>query len=309
MKTEAQNVFCHKDTKTQRNYIKNTWCLSDLVAKQKGLTLTEMAVVIGIAALMVALTIPAANMLFNSFESQSGAKSIINAALASARAIAAKEHRYAGIRFQKRYDPNNPYPLTAPQYIIFIIQDPAILAYGFKAIEGIQPIKLPDSIGVMDLTLVQRTYSGYVLTAINENPVNNNLLIDQQVEINETTTFSIIFSPSGKLLIHQVQVRNKDGFPDTATNTSLSYDDIFNKKGRVDAGLAMFYQDDYCGAWWSPWSGQDFGFGPEYSRNSFYIYETKLLKQTYDNGSAWTGYLNRLSRVYINPYTGTIIKQ
>ena len=77
-------------------------------SRQVGTTLAEMTIVIGIAALMLGLAVPAANMLLNSFESESGAKSIISSAMASARAIASKEQRYAGIRFQKHSDPNNP---------------------------------------------------------------------------------------------------------------------------------------------------------------------------------------------------------
>ncbi len=75
--------------------------------------------------------------------------------MASARAIASKEQCYAGIRFQKRYDPTNPIT-QASQYIIFIIKEndknlSGNLVNGFRAVKGIQPIKLPDSIGVMDL--------------------------------------------------------------------------------------------------------------------------------------------------------------
>jgi hypothetical protein len=127
--------------------------------------------------------------------------------------------------------------------------------------------------------------------------------------ISDTTTFSIIFSPSGKLVIHDVQVRNRDGIPDSSGNlNNPSNDDIFNKKNRVDNNLAMFYQDDYFNASWSPWVGLNLGLGPESSRNTFYIYETKILKQVpYNN--RWTGYLNRLKQVYINPYTGTIINE
>ena len=113
------------------------------------MTLTEMAVVIGIIAVMVGLTLPVANVLYNSFESTGGVKSMLNAALESAKSIAIKEQRYAGIRFQKRYDPANPDPLNESQYIIFIIkkdgQQTNSLDYGFCAVDGIQPIKLPDS--------------------------------------------------------------------------------------------------------------------------------------------------------------------
>ena len=279
------------------------------VAKRKGVTLVEMMIVVTIAALMVGLTIPAANMLLNSFESESGAKSIISSALASARAIAAKEQRYAGIRFQKRYDPNNPDPLNESQYIIFIVQDPNIMAYGFKAIEGIQPIKLPDSIGIMDMTIVTNRNTQYPWNPGLQTIISSDIAINTDQEISDTTTFSIIFSPTGKLVIHGVWVRNRDGIPDSTGNISnLSNDDIFNKKNRVDNNLAMFYQDDYFNWTYSPWAGLDLGLGPEPSRNSFVIYDTKKLKQTNVN-FRWTNYLSKLTSVYINPYTGTIINE
>jgi len=248
--------------------------------KQFGLTLPETAVVVAIAALMVALTIPAANMLLNSFESQSGAKSMISAALASARAIAAKEQRYAGIRFQKRYDPNNPDPLNASQYMIFIVYDfdRTTYANGFRAVDGIQPIKLPDSIGVMDSN------------------VTGDAAVVTDSRLRDNTTFSIIFSPSGKLVIHYVRVWNRDG---KIWSSNTSKDDVFNTEYNVQtAQIAMFHQDYYPG----------FGFDEESSRNGFYIYETKTLKQTNIN-RRWSDYLYRLKPVYINPYTGTIVDE
>ncbi len=259
--------------------------LKNSVAKRKGVTLTEMMVVVAIAALMLGLTIPATNMLLNSFESESGAKSIISAAMASARAIAAKEQRYAGIRFQKRYDPNNPDPLNESQYIIFIIYDHDLtkLENGFRAADGIQPIKLPDSIGVMDLCVDDRL-------------INNNVQINEPNEVNDTTTFSIIFSPSGKLVIHDVQTRNRDG----KTNDT-SPDDIFNTVNNIRSGIAMFIQDNDA--------YHALGFQKEPSRNNFIIYDTKKFRQAYNNSNAYSGYLNQPNRFYINPYTGTIINE
>ena len=83
--------------------------------KQSAVTLTEMTVVIASVALLVGLGLPAIRAFHDSFESRSGARSMISAALASARAIAAKEQRYAGIRFQKAYHPQGP--LEADQYM------------------------------------------------------------------------------------------------------------------------------------------------------------------------------------------------
>jgi hypothetical protein len=258
-----------------------------------------MAVVVAIAALMVGLTVPAINMLLNSFESESGAKSMISSALASARAIAAKEQRYAGIRFQKRYAPSNP--LSAPQYIIFIIHDynDTGLANGFRAVDGVQPIKLPDSIGVMDL--IVRTNWGITrqaAEAVGAQPINDNIWIDEIAEVNDTTTFSIIFSPSGKLVIHEVRVRNRNGAyrPSTLADSA---DDIFNSPDNIFYNnTGMFVQDDYA----------YLGYGSEMSRNSFIIYETKILKQTAAN-LRWTDYLQNLKRIYVNPYTGTIVSE
>lgn len=310
MKTKTQNVLCHQDTKTLRNNIKKTWCLSAFVVKRKGVTLTEMAVVMGIVALLVGLTIPAVNMLFNSFESESGAKSMISAALASARAIAAKEQRYAGIRFQKRYDPNNPDILSASQYIVFIIQDPTLtgtFGFGFRAVEGIQPIKLPDSIGVMDLTIVpnrkvQNPVAPYLQIRIDDPVAGGNSAINDDIDLLDTTTFSIIFSPSGKLVIHGVCAWNRDGASGASSNSSN--DDIFNTAFNVETTrIAMFYQDNMC-------TIEPCAFGPEPGRSSFIIYETKKLKQV-AQANRWNGYLQRVAQkpIYINAYTGTIIEQ
>jgi len=283
-------------------------------AKKFGLTLMEMTVVIATIVLLVSLALPAVRALVNSFESQSSTTSMISAALASARALAAKNQRYAGIRFQKTSQ--NQELLEAAQYMIFIIQDPDMMAYGFRAAPGLKPIKLPDSVAVSDLTIVTKRNSTNPINSVQvrlDDPVlsdqQRDNLIDEDRELTDTTTFSIIFSPSGKLVVHGIRVRNRDGYPDTSVNTSVSNDDVFNKKAQVDAAVGMFYQDDYFGAGGSPYS--DLGLGPEPSRTDFVIYEKKKFMQAYKKQRAWSDYLVKLAQdaIYINPYTGTIISQ
>ena len=113
--------------------------------KKNGFSLTEMVVVIAIVALLTMLGLPAIHSLQKSFESGSDVKSVIDAALSSARAIAAKEQRYAGIRFELDFHNN--------QYMIFIIHDPekTKLSNGFRAIDNQKPIKLPEDIRIIDL--------------------------------------------------------------------------------------------------------------------------------------------------------------
>lgn len=263
--------------------------------KQSGRTLAEMAVVIAAIVLLGSFGLPAVRAFLDSFESGASAKSVISAALASARAIAAKEQRYAGIRFQKAYHPDAPLdPLKAPQYMIFIVQDPEILAWGFRAVEGLQPIKLPDSLGVMDSDLIQQK----VNLVPGWEPSND------PTALTDLTAFSIIFSPSGKLVIHDVRIRNRDGIymPDNSIPAEVSLDDVFNSElNIINFNVGMFVQDDYA----------SLGLVQESSRRSFVIYDRREFKRAYQQGRAYSGYLWKLvpDAIYINPYMGTMIEK
>ncbi len=250
-------------------------------------TLIEMMVVVAIVALLIVFGIPAVRTMVNSFHTEGNTRAMINSALACARGIAAQEQTYAGVRFQKKYLVNDTELLNAPQYMIFIINDMNAtgLAPGFRAVEGMEPIKLPESVGVSDLKIRNGAVSSSSDTQI------TNVLIQNADGLRNATTFSIAFSPSGKLVIHDVRVRNRDG-----KTTNESHDDIFNTQNNVENSQGMFYQDEYT----------NLGLGQELSRNSFIIYDTNILKKT-DKNSRWNDYLNTLPQVYINPYTGTII--
>jgi hypothetical protein len=263
-------------------------------SKQSGLTLPEMVVVIATIALLVGFGLPAIRALLNSFESQTGAKTLISTALASARAIAAKEQRYAGVRFQQDSAGN--------QYMIFIVhEEPARmgnLTIGFRAVKGVKPIKLPENVSVMDLV-----YNPGLLAPPGDGIIGDDIEISNVNVLMDTMTFSIIFSPSGKLVVHDVRVRNRDGIyqPDNGTSDKVSMDDIFNSVVNINNyGVGMFIQDDYPAM----------GLGEELSRNSFVIiYEKDKFEQARRSGRAWSDYLAQMApdRIYINPYTGTII--
>ena len=254
---------------------------------EAGVTLTEMAIVVAAVAILVVLGIPAARVLLKSFTTEGSTRAMVSAALSSARAIAAQRQHYAGVRFQHAYDTQGP--LGAPQYMIFIVHDQPNtgLSDGFRAVEGFNPIRLPSSVGVMDLRL--RTDPDPANSG--DEPIDGDNDIDEPNEVRDTTTFSVVFSPSGKLIIHDVRVRN-----------SNSEDDIFNTQPNVeDEGIAMFYRDDYT----------NLGLGQETSRNSFIIYDRNRFRQAYETGQAYSQYLEDLanSMIYINPYTGTMISR
>jgi hypothetical protein len=196
---------------------------------------------------------------------------MISSALSAARALAARNQRYAGIRFQ--YDPNGD-----NQYMTFIVHDRygTGLANGFRAIEGMKPVKLPEDQGVME-------------------EVRDDVEIDDDSKLADKTTFSIVFTPVGKLVLHNVRVRNKDGEGDSSSDESL--DEIFNKRAVVDDGRAMFYQDDYVAD----------GYKQELSVCNFIIYNKDEFSGI-NESSRYEDYLRYRDVFYINSYTGTIIE-
>ncbi len=263
-------------------------------SKQSGLTLPELVVAIATIALLVGFGLPAIRALMNSFETQSGAKTLISTALASARGIAAREQSYAGIRFQQDSAGNH--------YMVFIVhEEPARmgnLTIGFRVVKGVKPIKLPEKVCIVDLL-----YDPGLLNPPGDGVVDNDIEMNDINVLRDMMTFSIIFSPAGKLVIHDVRVRNRNGLyqPDNGASDKVSMDDIFNSTGNINNyGVGMFIQDDY----------PEMGLGEELSRNSLVIiYEKDKFEQARGIGRAWSDYLAQIAthRIYINPYTGTII--
>ena len=265
---------------------------------KSGVSLTEMTVVVAAVALLASLSTPTIRTFFDSLASRDDTRAMISASLSAARAIAAKEQRYAGIRFQKAYHPQGP--LYGQQYMIFIVHDPeaTTLANGFRTVEGIKPKKLPEGIGVMDLRHRTNLSSA---SDPQDDFTDLDIEIDEPYELTDTTAFSIIFSPSGKMVIHYVRVWNRDGAPRWPLLLDNSNDDVFNTIARITDILnpaGMFVQDDYAGD----------GLGQELSRSSFVIYDRAEFGGVNVN-SRWTDYLARLvsEMIYINAYTGRII--
>jgi len=273
--------------------------------KQSAVTLTEIMVVIGTIALLATIGLPAIRALLGSFKTNSGTRDMINAALSSAHAIAAREQRYAGVRFQRDSEGN--------QYMIYIMHDPEKtgLSSGFRAAEGLKPVKLPSDTRVADLMVrvnhdpaaagAQDSQETLLQVGHLDDTILQNLGPDgQNIYVTDISTFSIIFSPNGKLVVHEVRIRNRDGVfrPDNAAQARISTDDIFNSpENIVNLDIGMFVQDDYA----------HLGLGAESGRNRIIIYDGIEFDKLDAQGRY--EYLTSLEPVYINPYTGTIIKR
>jgi type II secretory pathway pseudopilin PulG len=275
-----------------------------------GLTLIETTLVVATIALLMGLALPAVKALVNSFQSEGGTKSIIQAALNSARTMAVTHQRYVGVRFQKACvsdDPADPLrgELDAPQYMIFIVHEEfkvLNLANGFRALEGHEPIKLPNTIGVMDLDKGRNfPRVAFKMTG----------------GLSPATTFSIVFSPSGKLIVHDVRVRNRDGVYQPRNDpgsTKVSHDDVFNSVDNICRYKeGMFIQDDY--SIMRAGDAVELGLGEEPSVTNFVIYDRATFRTMYEAQGPLAGtelmrYLDRLIKdksVYVSPYTGNLI--
>jgi Tfp pilus assembly protein PilE len=257
--------------------------------RTRAVTLTELLVMMAVMVILLAIAAPVAQKLAQSLGNSAGARNIIDAAMTSARAIAVREHLYAGVRFQQ----DN----TGRQYLVFIINDPNATSYvnGFRAVKGRKPTALPEGVGVMSCR-VQQSYTDDKsddrdLTSINPLTAADQYL-DSDVEMNDATTFSIVFSSSGKFVTHLVRVSNRG-----------SNDKVFNTPTKVTNGEALFRQDE------SESPTPSVGYQEENSVPSFKIYERSKLAKVAAN-KRWSGYLSTFStEEYVNPYTGELVKK
>ena len=285
-----------------------------------GLTLIETTLVVATIALLVGFAVPAVKALIHSFHTEGGARSMVSAALNSARTMAVSKQRYVGVRFQKLCtsdDPLDPLKglMEAPQYMIFIMHDPADppngtgLVIGFRAIPGLEPIKLPETMGVM---MLSNPWSGGTAGGI----AFALAVGDLADQLSDATTFSIVFSPSGRLVVHDVRVRNRDGKYQPSNDlgsTKVSRDDVFNSVENIcRRGQGRFIQDDYCPRKNKYPDGADLALGEEPSVTNFVIYDRATLRAASAGRGLrdTTEYLVRLDteeRLYVSSYTGSLI--
>lgn len=269
--------------------------------KQSGFTLVELLVAMSIIVIVGAISLVSINAIMDSFDSSSYAISMIDAALSGARATAIKEGKYAGIRFQREYDPAGFD--KASQYMIPIIlpnvNDMNKTKDCYVAVKGKRPAKIPDSLIVME------TYRyDYSQSPVTDIMVGDDELKDTQ-GVRNATSFVVLFTPSGKTVIRFAQVRNSDG-EENPSDSSDSSDRIFNSEINVRANVGRFYQDYKKGG-----TDEIPGLWKEPTRDSFYVLNREDFEKV-DPSKRYTDFLvdvKDASTYYLNPYNGKIIRE
>lgn len=270
--------------------------------RQKGLSLVEMAVVIAAIAVLSAVGVPALKSLMKSMEVSGGVETLINSSLSTARAYAIKDRKYTGVRFQQDIN-GDQYLVLIHNYKIDSVND----IFYFKALMGFEPVKLPGSARVADLKLRADMSNAHDAESVpvsiaDFHDTNTDVLEaggeEFHVGLTDITAFSVVFSPSGKLITKSVRVRNREGVSDPGSELE-SKDEVFNGYDNiVDNGIGLLLQDDYA----------EIGLGAEKSCNGFVIYDNEQFEKMTDSQDKYE-YLKSLSKIFVNPYTGQMVRK
>lgn len=253
--------------------------------KQSGFTLVEMLVVISIITLLVALAVPAVSTIQKSHREIAG-RNLIRSQLWLAQAHAASVQKYSGLRFQ--FDREGA--LNGRQYLVQIEKaGPGSYYHEYNAVADTRPVGLPQSTCVISLNA---NYDA----ALDDNN-------SSWEGLNGATTFSIIFSPTGQMVIKDVTIY------------WLGLDDrIFGSEIAVNSSLIpgnpppplLFHDQHWTGA-----GAVDNGplwCEDEPSATGFYLAETGVL-QGVDPDRRFTDYVGGLKPELINTYTGQLIEE
>lgn len=265
--------------------------------KKTGFSLTEILVSMSIIGILAGIGLPAVKQVVKSFESASRLEGVVSAAMSNARAMAQARDQYIGIRFQQTPQ--------GEQYMVFIEQDNDVgpghvllqMNPGFRALKGKNPIRLPKRGAVMDLR-IKNNYIDIEAYLTDRSVkvedvfgvvdlVASNAGIDQEWELLDAMTFSVVFSPQGKLVITNLRV----------AHSNSNGGEVFNRS----TNDSMFIQDDIYTV---PDAVQ--GLQLEPSRNNFIIVDKNKFNSI-PAGERYSRYLQYLKAVYINPYTGELI--
>jgi len=263
-----------------------------------GFTLTEMLVVIGIVVLLATLVMPAFTEMLKS-NRVSTAKFMVRTMLARAQAQAISNQKYAGIRFQFDRDGWE----LGRQYMVLIQNDTGTT---YRAVPDEKAIPLPEGVGLIG----NNVFDGDL-----DDDDNSLAFTSGNGSMNDSATFSIIFSPTGQLVIKDARVRPRPPFEEISGSNIWIHDAVINHTDLVDLGnddpkKALLFCDETVTdiglnskvIFNVPWCYE------EPSTTGLYIFEVELMADV-DQNSRFTNYVQDLVPLLVNRYTGELIEE
>lgn len=246
-------------------------------------TIVEMLLVISIVVMMLLVVTPAVPGMIRSHKMASAINQV-RSALSLAQAYAAQHQKYAGIRFQQTND--------GRQYLVMIVKD-GYRASRYVAIPNAKPSPLSSGIGLISAE-VDNPQSG----GTRDNYLDNNAGVGDLECIEGARTFSIVFSPTGQLVVKYVEVQPERGHKIFGTQLATTRD--------TTDGFYRLLSHDYDQDTSAPWCAG------ELSTTGLYIYEQNEMDEV-DPSLRYSEYIGQhgasdsVEQILINIYTGGII--
>ena len=247
--------------------------------------------VVTIIAVLIGMALPAFTMMMRS-NKQGAAQTTISSALTLAQAQAAQTQRYAGVRFQQAE--------SGRQYVVLIEKAVGGSAYEYHAVANMKPMALPLGIGAISAQVDSE--ASYDAGDADKYLEDYGVSGDPCYCLENATTFSLVFSPGGQLVVKRVQLQPRD-----PCDPVVGYDGTV---GDVRQGGALLYCDD---GYWPHGITAAWCIRKD-STTGLYIYDTGAMAEVNRN-RRWSDYIGGadretgVRRLWINGYTGKIIEE
>lgn len=270
------------------------------VIRRGGFTLTEMLVVIAIVVLLATMVLPAFTEMLQSNRA-SAAKSLVRTMLARAQAHAVAHQKYAGIRFQFDRDGWQ----QGRQYMVLIEKASAGgTTNEYNAVADVKTVTLPKGVGVLSNNAVDIGDMDFSNNNLDEDLLS--LEADADGGLLDSTSFSIIFSPTGQLVIKMLEIRERN------LNDTLFGDEIAVLTDPVlvtDPPAPLLFHDNTTDPPSYPVLTDSVGWcSTESSATGFYVFEVGAMADV-GVGSRYSQYVNDLEPFLVNRYTAGLIDE
>ena len=268
--------------------------------------------VVAIVVLLATLVMPAFTKMLQS-NRESTAKVMVRTLLARAQAHAVAHQKYAGVRFQ--FDSEGWE--IGRQYMV-LIEKADVSGNEYVAVADEKTVALPEGIGVLSADVIDRNDFNYSDLNLDDSDLTANEGDGEIFSLNGAVTLSIVFSPTGQLVIKDVVTMPRQPYFDVDGN--YVFDSTINHADRVfldssNVDRALLFCDGYI---WLNFEDSTSGFNGTYdpqpwlaakeSATGVYLFDVEAMAEV-EPDFRYSQYVQDLEPLLVNRYTGGLIEE